>query len=79
MGTHGAKLVVPIDLRKKPTEQELPLHNRWHPDIPHVAEVQTGSFFRVDMVDCSGGGITKEYTAEDVKHVDPSVVSFLMY
>ncbi|KAL3813671.1 hypothetical protein ACJIZ3_014939 [Penstemon smallii] len=75
MGSHGAKVVVPIDVKKKPTQQELPLHNRWHPDIPPVAEVRTGEVFRVEMVDFSGGGITKEYTAEDIKHADPSIVS----
>ncbi|GMP27778.1 hypothetical protein CsSME_00003616 [Camellia sinensis var. sinensis] len=36
------RLVAPIDLKKKPWEQKHPLHNRWHPDIPSVAEVKTG-------------------------------------
>lgn len=73
----GGRLVVPIDVKKKPWEQKLPLHNRWHPAIPPVAEVRTGELFRVEMVDFSGGGITKDYTAEDVKFQDPSIVSFL--
>ena len=71
----GARLVVPIDLTKKPYEQKLPLHTRWHPDIPPVAEVTAGEVFRVEMVDFSGGGITKDYTAEDIKHADPFIVS----
>lgn len=66
---------MPIDVKKKPREQKLPLHNRWHPDIPPVAEVTVGEVFRVEMVDFSGGGITKEYTAEDIKHANPSIVS----
>ncbi|CAK9144038.1 unnamed protein product, partial [Ilex paraguariensis] len=57
------------------TRTELPLHKRWHPDIPPVAEVKVGEVFRVKKVDCSGGGITKEYTAEDIKHADISTVS----
>ncbi|CAK9144031.1 unnamed protein product [Ilex paraguariensis] len=73
MALHGARLVVPIDLKKKPREQKLPLHNRWHPDIPLVAEVKVGEVFRVEMVDWSGGGVTKEYTAEDIKYADLSV------
>lgn len=73
--SRGCRVVVPIDLKKKPREQKLPLHNRWHPDIPPVAEVRTGEVFRVEMVDCSGGGITKEYTAEDIKYADLSIVS----
>ncbi|KAL6587703.1 hypothetical protein OROMI_000681 [Orobanche minor] len=41
------RLIVPIDLKKKPCQQNPPLHNRWHPDIPPVAEVITGELFRV--------------------------------
>ncbi|KAM0970865.1 hypothetical protein ACFX13_019150 [Malus domestica] len=73
MAFYGPRLVVPIDVKKKPWEQKLPLHNRWHPDIPPVAEVAAGEVFRVEMVDFSGGGITKEYTAEDIKHSNPSI------
>ncbi|CAI9758498.1 unnamed protein product [Fraxinus pennsylvanica] len=73
----GYRLVVPIDIKKKPREQELPLHNRWHPDIPPVVEVKTGEIFRVEMVDSTGGAIKKEYTAEDVKHADSSSVHYL--
>lgn len=76
MAQHGPRLIVPIDVKKKPWEQEQPLHNRWHPDIPPVAEVKVGEVFRVEMVDFSGGGITKDYSAEDIKHVDLSIVSF---
>ncbi|KAL3592173.1 hypothetical protein D5086_010813 [Populus alba] len=73
MEQHGARLVFPIDVKKKPWEQKLPLHNRWHPDIPPVAEVTVGELFRVEMVDFSGGRITKEYSAEDIKNADPSI------
>ena len=74
MALHGPRLLLPIDLKKKAWEQKLPLHNRWHPDIPPVAEVRTGEVFRVEMMDFSGGGITQEYSAEDIKHADPSIV-----
>lgn len=75
MNSIDPRLVVQVDLKKKPWEQNLPLHNRWHPEIPPVAEVRVGEVFRVEMVDFSGGGITKDYTAEDIKHADQSVVS----
>ncbi|KAK4262387.1 hypothetical protein QN277_027954 [Acacia crassicarpa] len=68
-----ARLVVPIDLKKKPWEQKYPLHNRWHPDIPAVSEVKGGELFRVEMVDFSGGGITNKETAHDIKYADPSI------
>ncbi|XP_017623749.1 uncharacterized protein LOC108467579 isoform X1 [Gossypium arboreum] len=77
MAHYGAKVVVPIDLKKKPWEQKHPLHNRWHPDIPVVAEVKDGEVFRVEMVDFSGAGITSDYSAEDVKHADQSIVHYL--
>lgn len=72
---YGPRLVVPVDLKKKPWEQSLPLHNRWHPEIPPVAEATAGEFFRVEMIDFSGGRITKNFTADDAKHVDLSAVS----
>ncbi|GKU94872.1 hypothetical protein SLEP1_g8302 [Rubroshorea leprosula] len=79
MAQYGVKVVVPIDLTKKPWEQKHPLHNRWHPDIPPVAEVEVGELFRVEMVDFSGGRITQDYSAEDIKHADPSIVSSSMF
>lgn len=69
------KLVVPIDLKKKPWEQKLPLHNRWHPYIPTVGEVNTGEVFRVEMVDWTGGAIKDDNSALDIKLVDLSTVS----
>lgn len=78
MAQYGPRLVVPIDVKKKPREQKVPLHNRWHPDIPHVAEAVIGEVFKVEMMDFSGGGITKDYTADDIKHAEPFVVSFLL-
>lgn len=77
MARYGSRMLVPVDLKKKPWEQELPLHNRWHPDIPPVAEATTGELFRVEMIDFSGGAITENYTAEDAKHVDLSAVHHL--
>lgn len=75
MAHFGARLVIAIDVKKKPCEQRLPLHNRWHPEIPPVAEVKAGEVFRVEMMDFSGGRITRDYSAEDIKHADPSIVS----
>ncbi|KAK7250928.1 hypothetical protein RIF29_33712 [Crotalaria pallida] len=77
MARYGPRLVIPIDLTKKPWEQRFPLHNRWHPDIPSVAEVTEGEVFRVEMMDFSGGGITKNYTADDIKDADLSIVHYL--
>ncbi|GMP27780.1 hypothetical protein CsSME_00003619 [Camellia sinensis var. sinensis] len=59
------RLVVPIDLKKKPWEQKHPLHNRWHPDIPSVAEVKTE------------GMINDDDSANDIKFIDLSWVHYL--
>lgn len=69
------RLVVPIDLTKKPWEQKLPLHNRWHPQIPPVAEVKAGEVFRVEMSDWTGGAIKDDNSALDIKSIDLSNVS----
>lgn len=69
------RLVVPIDLRKKPWEQKLPLHNRWHSQIPPVAEVKAGEVFRVEMADWTGGVIKDDNSSLDIKFIDLSTVS----
>eukprot|EP00249_Psilotum_nudum_P007936 c20924_g1_i2 orf=469-1221(+) len=71
------RCVVAVNPLKKPWEQDKPLHNRWHPDIPPVAEVVEGELFRVEMVDWTGGQIQDNDSAEDVKHVDLSRVHYL--
>ncbi|KAL1333326.1 hypothetical protein HN51_062130 [Arachis hypogaea] len=71
------RLVVPIELKKKPWEQKLPLHNRWHPHIPYVAEVNTGEVFRIEMVDWTGGAIKDDNSAMDIKLVDLSITHYL--
>ncbi|TXG59302.1 hypothetical protein EZV62_013875 [Acer yangbiense] len=78
MQEYGPRLVVPIDLKKKPHEQKHRLHNRWHPEIPPVAEVKAGEVFRVEMMDFSGGRITRNYSADDIKFADQSITDDVM-
>ncbi|GAV58712.1 FmdA_AmdA domain-containing protein [Cephalotus follicularis] len=77
MAQYGPRVVIPIDLKKKPWEQKHPLHNRWHPDIPSVEEVKVGEVFRVEMVDSFGRAITHDYSADDVKQVDLSILHYI--
>ncbi|KAK8328281.1 hypothetical protein V6Z12_A11G241800 [Gossypium hirsutum] len=70
-------LVVSVDLKKKPWEQALPLHNRWHPEIPPVAHVKVSEVFRVEMVDWTGSVIKDDDSAADVKFIDLSTVHYL--
>lgn len=62
--------LISVDVRKGPLEQEKPLHNRWHPDIPPVDEVREDDLFRVETVDWTGGQIKDDDCADDVKNVD---------
>ncbi|KAH0454508.1 hypothetical protein IEQ34_016432 [Dendrobium chrysotoxum] len=73
MAPPSPRLVVPIDLKKKPWEQKYPLHNRWHPRIPAVAEVTEGELFRVEMMDWSGGSIADNDSAMDIKSMDLAI------
>ncbi len=36
------KTLFKVDLTKPMDQQEMPGHNRWHPDIPAVASVNPG-------------------------------------
>lgn len=78
MAPRTPRTVVPIDVKKRPWEQKLTLHNRWHPDIPPVADVVEGEVFRVEMVDWTGGRISDNDSAEDVKTIDTTIVSARM-
>nr|AUZ41871.1 formamidase [Musa acuminata AAA Group] len=71
------RVVVPVDVKKKPWEQKLPLHNRWHPDIPAVADVTEGEVFRVEMVDWTGGRVGDDNSAEDIKSLDLTITHYL--
>ncbi|KAJ4952708.1 hypothetical protein NE237_029540 [Protea cynaroides] len=71
------RLVVPIDLTKKPSEQKVPLHNRWHPDIPSVADVTEGEVFRIEMLDCNGGAVGDNDTAHDLNTANIFAVHYL--
>lgn len=59
-----------VDPNKRPWEQTVPLHNRWHPEIPAVGAVQEGEVFRVETVDWTGRQILNDDSAEDMKNVD---------
>ena len=71
------KTLLSVNPKIPPWEQSPPLHNRWHPDIPAVAEVKEGEIFRVETVDWTGGQIKNDDSADDVKHVDLTQVHYL--
>jgi formamidase len=42
------KTLFKVDLTKPMDQQDLPGHNRWHPDIPAVVSVNPGEVFRIE-------------------------------
>ena len=64
--------VVPVDLSKPADQQDIPLHNRWHPEIPAVATQKTNTVFKLMCYDWTGGQIKNTDSAEDIKNVDLS-------
>ncbi|XFA73125.1 acetamidase/formamidase family protein [Thermosynechococcaceae cyanobacterium Okahandja] len=43
------KTLFKVELTKPMDQQELPRHNRWHPDIPAVVSVNLGDVFRIEQ------------------------------
>jgi formamidase len=54
------------------TEQAVPGHNRWHPDVPAAASVKPGSDFRVECREWTDAQIGNNDSANDVRDVDLS-------
>lgn len=64
--------VFPLDQSKSMFEQEVPGHNRWHPDIPEVATVQPGTDFRMDCREWTDGQVKNTDDANDIRDIDLS-------
>lgn len=59
-----------VDLNKSIWDQEVPGHNRWHPDIPAAASTDPGTDFRIECLDWTGGQIKNDDSANDIRDVD---------
>jgi formamidase len=71
------KTLFKVDLTKPMDQQELPGHNRWHPDIPAVVSVNPGEVFRIECKDWTDGQIKDNDDPKDVEEVDLTVVHVL--
>ncbi|MGI5216208.1 formamidase [Plantactinospora sp. CA-290183] len=71
------EVLFPLDSAKSFTEQELTGHNRWHPDIPPVAQVRPGQTFRVHCREWFDGAIHNDDSAEDVRDAPLAIVHAL--
>ena len=59
-----------VDLTKSMDQQEMPGHNRWHPDIPAVASVNPGDVFRIECKDWTEGQIKDSDDPRDIADVN---------
>lgn len=63
-----------IDCTKTLAEEPASGHNRWHPDIPPLVEVEPGQVVGLETRDAFDGFITPATTAEDLRHANLGVV-----
>jgi formamidase len=63
------KTLFKVDLAKHPSELAVKPHNRWHPDIPIVEWVKPGAEFRMECYDWTGGQISNNDDANEVRDV----------
>jgi len=62
--------VFTVDQSRSMRDQDVPGHNRWHPDIPPAAMVRPGDEFRVECREWTDGQIGNNDSANDVRDVD---------
>src|SRR5437868_3609244 len=71
------KVIFKIDPAKRMEEQPVVGHNRWHPDVPPVCDVQPGDTFFVECQEWTNLQIHNTDSAEDVRDIDLDVVHVL--
>lgn len=68
------EVLFPVDQSKSFYDQEVPPHNRWHPDVPPVATVRPGTEFRLECREWFDGTVHNDDSAQDVHDVDVTMV-----
>ncbi len=70
MNVRLSNVLFRVDLTKPMDQQDVPGHNRWHPDIPAVVNVKPGDVFRIEMKDWTDGQIQNNDDPSDIRDVD---------
>jgi formamidase len=71
------KVVFSVDQSRSMRDQDVPGHNRWHPDVPAVVTVRPGDEFRVECRDWTDAQIGNNDSADDVRDIDLSLPHML--
>ncbi len=66
-----------VDLTKKMDKQDVPGHNRWHPEIPAAFSVSPGESFRMECLDWTDGQVSNNDDASDIQYVNLNRVHVL--
>ncbi|RFA35456.1 formamidase [Virgibacillus dokdonensis] len=59
-----------VDLNKSMDKQDIPGHNRWHPDIPAAFAVDPGESFRMECLEWTDGQIKNNDDPSDIRKVN---------
>jgi formamidase len=65
-----AETLFKADVNKPMQDQEVPGHNRWHPDIPPAASTDPGTDFRIECLDWTNGQVRNDDSADDIRDID---------
>ncbi|GAB2450332.1 formamidase [Streptomyces incanus] len=65
-------VIFSVDQSKSMRDQDVPGHNRWHPDVPTVATVRPGDEFRLECREWTDAQIGNNDSANDVRDIDLS-------
>ncbi|MEU1692185.1 formamidase [Streptomyces hirsutus] len=63
-------VIFSVDQSRSMRDQDVPGHNRWHPDVPVAAMVRPGDEFRVECREWTDAQIGNNDSANDVRDVD---------
>ncbi|QQK80947.1 acetamidase/formamidase family protein [Salicibibacter cibi] len=66
-----------VDLSKSMDKQEIPGHNRWHPDIPPAFSVNPGQQFKMECLDWTDGQINNNDDGTEIRDVNLNRVHVL--
>lgn len=63
---------ITLDHSRPLAEQPEKGHNRWHPDIPPVVEVEPGETVEMDTLDAADTMIRPDSTVEELESLSPN-------
>lgn len=61
------EVVFSVDQNKSMRDQQVPGHNRWHPDIQPGAQVHPGDEFRIECKEWTDGQVRNDDSANDIR------------